>query len=320
MKIYFKIISLLLFVIILLGTYLSIFGVETNKFNKQIQDRIKDIDGDLNIELKKVKLVLNPIKFNISAKTLGPKIIKQNKYLELENIETSISLKSIISDEFLIEQIEISTKSIEISNLISFARSIYQIPELIILEKLFDVQGYIIANVKVQFEKDGSIKDNYVFTGFVKDTKINLSKDYNLTKLNLFFDITKDDIDLENLNVRLNNFDLESKKISAKKIDDGYLVKGNIQNDIIDLNNKDLIFFKEKFFSNLDIKKIRFYSKNEFSLKINNKLQLRDTIIFSKIEIQEAKIKKKIKLEETFPEFKNDISFKIDLNYKKDFY
>ena len=143
------------------------------------------------------------------------------------------------------------------------------------MEKLFDVQGYIIANVKVQFEKDGSIKDNYVFTGFVKDTKINLSKDYNLTKLNLFFDITKDDIDLENLNVRLNNFDLESKKISAKKIDDGYLVKGNIQNDIIDLNNKDLIFFKEKFFSNLDIKKIRFYSKNEFSLKINNKLQLR---------------------------------------------
>ena len=116
------------------------------------------------------------------------------------------------------------------------------------MEKLFDVQGYIIANVKVQFEKDGSIKDNYVFTGFVKDTKINLSKDYNLTKLNLFFDITKDDIDLENLNVRLNNFDLESKKISAKKIDDGYLVKGNIQNDIIDLNNKDLIFFKEKFF------------------------------------------------------------------------
>ena len=95
MKIYFKIISLLLFLIILLGTYLSIFGVETNKFNKQIQDRIKDIDGDLNIELKKVKLVLNPIKFNISAKTLGPKIIKQNKYLELENIETSISLKPI---------------------------------------------------------------------------------------------------------------------------------------------------------------------------------------------------------------------------------
>ena len=82
----------------------------------------------------------------------------KDEYLELENIKTNISLKSLISDDFSIELLEISTKSIEISNLINFTRLIYQIPELIIFEKLFDVKGYIIANIKVEFNKDGSLK------------------------------------------------------------------------------------------------------------------------------------------------------------------
>ena len=136
MKIIFKIIFFILIVIILLVAYLSIIGIETTKFNNQIQNKIKEVDKNLSLDLKKVKLILNPLKLNFSAKTLGPKIIMHDEYLELENIKTSISLKSLISDEFSIELIEVSTKSIEISNLISFARLVYQIPELIIFEKL----------------------------------------------------------------------------------------------------------------------------------------------------------------------------------------
>ena len=71
--------------------------------------------------------------------------------------------------------------------MISFTRLIYQIPELIIFEKLFGVKGYIIANIKVEFNKDGSLKDNYIFSGFIKNTKANLSKNYNLTKLEFIF-------------------------------------------------------------------------------------------------------------------------------------
>ena len=135
MKIIFKIILLFLIIIILLITYLSIVGIETDKFNKQIQNKIKEVDKNLDLDLKKVKLVLNPLKMNLKAKTLGPKIILKDEYLELENIKTNISLKSLMSDEFSIQLLEISTKSIEISNLINFTRLIYQVPEIIIFEK-----------------------------------------------------------------------------------------------------------------------------------------------------------------------------------------
>ena len=320
MKIIFKITSIFLISILILLAYLSIVGIETTKFNKQIQNKVKNIDSNLNLELKKIKLVLNPLRLNFSAKTLGPKIVNQNKYLELENIKTNISLKSLIRNEFSIEQLEISTKSIEIGNLISFTRLIYEIPELIIFEKLFDIKGYVIANIKVEFNKDGSLKNNYIFAGFLKDTKINFTKDYKLSKLNLTFEITKDNINVENLKVKFNDFDLESNLISGKKVNNGYLVKGNVTNNVIELDNEDLIFIKENFFTGIDIKRIKFNSKNEFSFQINNKFQLRDTTFSSKINLLEARISKKINLKEIFPEFKDDVSFvnhEIDLNYKK---
>ena len=322
MKIVLKIISLFLLLIFSLVVYLSIIGVETTKFNKQIQNKIKDIDSNLILELKKVKLVLNPLEFNLSARTLGPKIIKKNEYLELEKIETNISLKSLINNEFLIGKLEVSSKSIEISNLISFARLFYQIPELIIFEKIFKIKGYIISNIKVEFNQDGSLKDNYVFTGLIKDTNINLSKDYNLTKLNLKFDIKKNNINLKNLYVKLNNLDLKSKVISAKKTDNEYLVKGYIKNEITEIKDKDFIYLKETIFPGIDIKKIRFDSNNEFSLKINNKLQLREKKISSKIKLYDAKILNKKNLKEIFPESKNEIRFlnhEISLDYKKNF-
>jgi len=322
MKIIFKIISLFLIIITLLITYLSMVGIETDKFNEQIQNKIKEVDKNLSLDLKKVKLNLNPLKMNLRVKTLGPKIILKDEYLELENIKTNISLKSLISDEFSIQLLEISTKSIEISNLINFTRLIYQVPELIIFEKLFGIKGYVIANIKVEFNKDGSLKENYIFSGFLKNTKANFSKNYDLTKLNLSFDITKDYINLKKLNVKLNNLNLESKEISAEKIKNGYLVKGNIQNNTIEVKEEDFVLIKRNFFPYLDLKKIKFNSNNKFSLKIDNKFKISDMIISSKIKLQEAQIFKKIDLKQILPEFNNDISLlnhEIDLEYKKDF-
>jgi len=322
MKTIIKIISSFLFLIILLGVYLSIFGVETTKFNKQIQDKIKKIDSNLNLDLKKVKLVLNPLDLSLSAKTIGPKIIKQNKYLELENIETHIALKALLNNEFLIKQVEISTKSIEISELISFARSFYPSLELIIFEKLFNIKGYVISNIQIEFNENGSIKDNYTLTGFIKDTKVNLSKNNNLTKLNLDFEITKDNINFKNINFKLNNLDFVSKVLSAKKINDEYLVEGKIENKTAKIDYKYFIFLKELFIPGQNIKNVKFNSNSEFSLKINDKLQLKDIKIISKINIKEAQILKRIYLKGIFPEIKNEITFlnhEINLNYRKDF-
>ena len=179
MKITYKVISFLVFVIFFSVVYLSIIGIETTKFNNQIQSKIKNINKNLSIELKDVKLILNPFKLNFSAKTLGPKIFYKDKFLEIENIKTNISLKSLLKDEFSIESLNISTKSIKIEELISFSRSFYQKPELIILEKILKIKGYLIGDINIRLIQ-GNLKDDFIIKGFVKDTNLTLFKNYDL--------------------------------------------------------------------------------------------------------------------------------------------
>ena len=79
MKIISKIILIISFILLLILSYLSLFGVETSKFNDQIKTKIEKYDKNLNLELKKIKIILNPFKFRLEAKTIGPKLIDLKK-------------------------------------------------------------------------------------------------------------------------------------------------------------------------------------------------------------------------------------------------
>ena len=50
-----------LFILILI--YLSIFGIKTNQFNDLINERIRDIDQKLSLQMQDVYLKLNLSKF-----------------------------------------------------------------------------------------------------------------------------------------------------------------------------------------------------------------------------------------------------------------
>ena len=55
MKIISKIFISIILILIIITTYLSTIGVETDRFNGQIKDKIKSIDEKTEIELKKIK-------------------------------------------------------------------------------------------------------------------------------------------------------------------------------------------------------------------------------------------------------------------------
>jgi uncharacterized membrane protein (Fun14 family) len=74
MKKNFKIYIYILGVFILLIIYLSTVGIETEKFNNQIQDLVKQKNDKFDTSLKKIKLTLDPLNFKINAKTIDTKI------------------------------------------------------------------------------------------------------------------------------------------------------------------------------------------------------------------------------------------------------
>ena len=74
MRIIFRFVISFLITLFLLITYLSLFGIETQKFNNQIIKKIKSVNSDLNIKLKTIKIVFDPFQFDINAKTIAPEM------------------------------------------------------------------------------------------------------------------------------------------------------------------------------------------------------------------------------------------------------
>ena len=146
----FKYLLIIVLFISIAVSYLSIVGVETARLNTQIIKQINNLNENLEIELRKIKLVLDPFNFSIKAKTIGPKLKNGEKIIEIESIKTQISLNSFIYKKFSLTDLEISSKPLEIKayqydivcNGVELSSGAIRnhIPEL--MYKLFLIAGY----------------------------------------------------------------------------------------------------------------------------------------------------------------------------------
>ena len=319
MKIFFKLFITILFLIFITLTYLSIFGVETDKFNNQITEKIRKFDKNLEVELKEIKLILDPFQFKLQAKTIGTNLINQSKKIEIENIKTQLSLKSLIEDKFSIENLEISSKSLELKNLISFLRSFQNTPELFIMEKAIK-KGYLIADIKLEFDSNGNIKSNYEINGLVKDVELNVLKKYNLRKLDFIFDYSRNNFLVKDLNFKFDKIGFSSEKVSIKKRNDDFIVDGTFAHKKSDLDKRNIDLLVKPFLPNFEIEKISLTSNNNFSFEIQKGFKFENFKINSEILVHELIIPNNLKLKKFFPKQKKTISLldqKIKLQYEK---
>ena len=319
MKIFFKLFITLLSLIFITLTYLSIFGIETDKFNSQITEKIRKFDKNLEVELKEIKLILDPFQFKLQAKTIGTNLINQSKKIEIENIKTQLSLKSLIEDKFSIENLEISSKSLELKNLISFLRSFKNTPELFIMEKAIK-KGYLIADIKLEFDSNGNIKSNYEINGLVKDVELNVLKKYNLQKLDFIFDYSRNNFLVKDLNFKFDKIGFSSEKVSIKKRNDDFIVDGTFAHKKSDLDKRNIDLLVKPFLPNFEIEKISLTSNNNFSFEIQKGFKFENFKINSEILVHELIIPNNLKLKKFFPKQKKTISLldqKIKLQYEK---
>ena len=173
-----KFLIYLIIILILAIAYLSVFGISTTKFNKKIKAEILNINKKVNLELKTVNLLLDPLNFSINIKTLAPAIIVENNQIKLESVKTNISLKSLIKNQFTIDDLKISTKAIKLNDLILLVRSFKNTTQLLILDQIIK-DGFLIADINLNFDNKGRIKNDYKIDGFIKNAKINIFNKYN---------------------------------------------------------------------------------------------------------------------------------------------
>jgi hypothetical protein len=285
-----KYISIVIGTLILLTIYLSTIGIETEKFNKQIQDIVRKKNDKFDTSLKKIKLTLDPLNFKINAKTIDAKITFKGKPIELEYIKTQISLNSLIKSRLVTSQIEISTKPILLKSFVSFIRSINNRPELFFLEQ-FIKKGYLIADLKFNFDELGKLKKDYKVDGLLKEGEISILKKNKLEKINFLFNIKDNNFNFRDISFDTNNINFLSERLNIKKDKNNYLVEGTIRNKNSPLNNQLLQVIKLRY-SQLDLINTNFESKNDFSFHIGNKFKVKNLAINSSILIDSSQFKK----------------------------
>jgi len=316
-----KFLSIIFLILVLAILYLSIFGIETSKFNNQIKNKILESNKRVNLDLKTVRISLSPFDFRANITTFDAKILFNNNEIELESLKTKISLLKIFKNEFLLNNLQISSKPIKAKNLVSLIRYLKNDPKLLFLEIMIK-DGHLEGNIDLNFDKKGRIKNNYKINGSIKNLKIKKFNNYDLDNLSFIFAIKDKKYKFLELDTRFNKIRLNSPSIEIKEIENSYLVNGKIltnKNDIPINLIKNLL---NSIPLDLDLKNINLVSENDFSFKVNKKFKFSNININSEINLSKLTYKNNfLSIKKYFPDIKEEIDFKdhkIKFSYNKD--
>ena len=317
-KIIYRLFISLTLIITLIVIYLSIIGVKTDKFNNQITLKVREINSNLDLKLNQVNIKLNPLSFTVDLKTLGTDLSYQDNIIQLENLKSQISLKSIFKNEFAISELAISTKSIALKDLIILVKEVKNYQQLFIANEIID-NGYIVADLKFEFNEVGNIKDNFIIKGLVNNAELTLSNK-KVTKLNFIFQANNKELNLEDLTFLLNNKSLNIPKLNAKKNDDNFLVTGIVKNKDLNFEKNDIKKFLDNKLINKNLNNLSFNSESNFKFNIDNKLKIKNLDIQASVNVNKLDIDNFIGDNSILPNIKKNLVFEnqqIKINYNK---
>tara|TARA_B100000579_G_scaffold422677_1_gene424949 strand:+ start:708 stop:2915 length:2208 start_codon:yes stop_codon:yes gene_type:complete len=320
-----KIIKLLTFfiaILVIVTLYLSYFGIETKRFNKIIKDGISKNNKELDIELKKAKILLNLTSLTVGINIKNPKILFNNKKIDLKNIESELSIKSFLNEEFAIKNLAINTKQNKLKNVISFIKLYNNTPQMFIINNIIK-DGIIKSSIKINFDENGKVIEDYKINGSILNTKISLFNKKIISNIKTDFTIKKNSYSFDNSSLEFEKINLTSKKINILKKDENnyFEIKGDFKNlkSLITPEIISIIF--EQDLKNLIFNKTNFSTENNFEFKINNKLKVSDFYINSKINIDKIFYKQdNLDMKIIFPSHKKTIELKdheIELEFDK---
>ena len=111
---------ILLIMITLLISYLSIFGIKTDRFNEIVKSQVTKQDKRIDIELVDVFIKLNLKERSISLNSKNVNLLILNEKQKFSNINLLISINSLFKNEKKIKKIVINSKEDEINKLLKF--------------------------------------------------------------------------------------------------------------------------------------------------------------------------------------------------------
>ena len=307
-KTIFSSILFLVFIILVLVSYLTFFGHETDKFNKVIKSEINKNNSKINLNFEKISIKLNPTKLKLFIEFINPNLNYLKKDFPLALLKTNINLKFLTEKKIVINEIILTTQYLELNKIKPLLQKANINNENL---KLISDGKLKIKNLNLKFDENFNIKNNYKVNGDINSVNIKFSDEYEIKNLVSKFSYTRGSIIFTDMSWSLINN--ENKKSEFLNGDIKILYKNNFQDLNIKFEVKNLKDLFNITIMNYDLPKDDI-QKVRAKLRINKKKE----ILLSKLSIFDNNNKFDIKdllLDKKFNLINfNQISVKTSLN------
>ena len=205
-----NLIYIIFLLLIILLTTLSTIGINTNKFNKLISDKISETKN-VDLELSVIQFKLDPNELSLFLETKEPRINYKNLSIPVQTIKVYIDFISLLKSKLIVKKTNIVLEELDVIELNKLSKIIKPSNFKSFLNNKIK-EGTLTSEIEIYLDKDGLLKD-YIARGEIKNLKTELINNLNLIKTNFSFFADKDDILIKNIFGEIANI----------KISDGYM-------------------------------------------------------------------------------------------------
>jgi len=257
--------------------YLSFYGLETDYFNSTIQNKVKSINPSFDLEFQKTNILLDLKKLELKVKVTKPKINFNNTSTDLSKLNLNISVKSFLKNEFALQRGEIGVVKTDIKKFIELANQIKPSPYLFIAKKIFN-EGQIEGKIKVNFNTEGRIKDDYEIAGLISDFDAKILKKFNINQSDLKFELLKNNYSFYVIKGNINEIDLANSEFKIIRENKNLNIKGNLVSkaNLKNIQNTLDLFKINLLEGKVDQSEISFDLKSVLSFQLEKYIKVRN--------------------------------------------
>ena len=269
--------TLFLFFLISFLTLLLIIatiGIETNRFNNFISQKINQNNKNINIKLDKIKFKLDIKNISLFLETFNPKIIYRNSTIPANNIRVYIDFFSIVKSEPKIEKINLIINKITINEL----KKISKVFKPSNFKRLINNKikaGKISSELEIYLNED-NLLENFIARGSVENLEAEISKNLFLENANFNFFADKSDILIKKLFGKIGSSEIIDGDLTLKLGQDLFIQSNFISN--LNLNNESNFFKKylknSDFLNNLNLLKAEI--NNSFKINFDKTYKIKN--------------------------------------------
>ena len=269
--------NLILFLVISFITLiviLSTIGIETNKFNSLVTEKVSQ-GKNINLRLETIKFKINPKELSLFLETQNPEIMYRNLLVPVTNIKVFIDSLSLFKSDLVIKKISLTSAELDVAQVSNLSTIIKPSTFKSLLNNKIK-EGKLISEIEIFLKDDGLIKD-FIAKGTVKNLKVEFLNNINFKEVNLSFFADKNDILVKNIFGFLEDIKITDGDIKLN-LENGIKLNSNF-NSKIDFNEQITKKYTNLFKKYDVVKGLKIFKadlNNNFSIELDDTYKVKD--------------------------------------------